>query len=429
MKLRAISEETYDANWTVDEVVQELEEYAHERVGDLGPEHEAYLVKFLGGFSPDYRAQVAQRLGMTDTSPAGMASQIVKGASIAYQTSADDDITLDDEIPNSTNNIPDEDPFAWLDTEAEPGAEMIPFDPDAVDDWMSQAPPPPKAKTQAVEPDATTYQNVPPKGQVQPGGTPDPSDLDEFDDLTRELRNYSAADMIDDPSSKPEWAQPFFYANNRLYVGENHTYHYGIRNKVKVKSQKEEAILGNIYQGGDYDDNYNNVPGSALPGVVGRVGTGFGKMNRRLAKATIIAMYSRPGATPEVMKAAVRDLVKGGYAPPDALVIVAGNLTSAQEFIGGAVQENSVESQTMEEMERNYWISKWTTDQIRQVLDSGYWPNRLRVTEEQRALLQKKFGLGGGGGVKNRWQKSMEQAGLINPGQKWWAPTSEGKKR
>ena len=44
---------------------------------------------------------------------------------------------------------------------------------------------------------------------------------------------------------------------------------------------------------------------------------------------------------------------------------------------------------------------------------------------QQKQAAMKELGLGWGS-VKNKWQKASEKAGLVKPGQKWWASTSEG---
>jgi len=112
-------------------------------------------------------------------------------------------------------------------------------------------------------------------------------------------------------------------------------------------------------------------------------------------------------------------------------------------------------------------LDKWLIDCLVELLDRGlisdstivstaYGMNRAdsitgkrtphnettRYTAEQWALLKKihlmrgdekkaamqQLGLGSGGN-KHKWQKALEKAGAIGPGQKWWAPNSENINR
>lgn len=408
MRLRTICEEFYDANWTAEEVVQELEEYVEER-GQLGAEHSKYLTKFLGGFSPQFLKQVASRLMCPDSTPDGMADFIAQASMVADAEDAKG-------LNYLGHHVPEDDEDDELHVSGPTARDLA--DTDA---WLQNKPKP-------VDNASAMFQNIPPA--ARPGVTPPLADLENIrtkngNRLGDVFAAMSPADLIDEPSSRPEVSQPFMYANGRLYVGERNTYHHKIINEMPPGS-KEERVLNNVYAGGDFDQNYNAVPGSAQPGIVGRIGYGFKKLAPALSQATIVTIYARAGAGSDTIKKTIQELVKGGYAIQDSMVIVGDHVSTVAEFMGGnQVAEVSEEDKTWEDMRRNYWVDKWTPEQVRQLLDNGTWPNQAPVTPEQRAMLLRKFKLGGGGGKKHAWQAAMEKAGIINPGQKWWAPTSE----
>lgn len=430
MKLRAICEEFYDANWTLDEVVQEIEEYVHERAGQLDGEHVKYLAKFFGGFSPQFLQQVADKFSCDDPTPQGLVKTIQAGAALGYED--EDDAkglnylghgppfkSREDEIPSGWGSLDSDE----LHTSGPTARDLA-----ATDAWLQNKPKPVDNGPSAI------FQNAPPAAQPQPGGTPSLAAVQNIQTnngnrLGEVFSEMSPADLIDDPATRPEVSQPFIYANGRLYVGERNSYHHKIMSELPAGS-REEKVLNNVYSSGDYDANYNNVPGSALPGTVGRIGYGFRKMAPALSRATIVTMYAKAGASSDVIKKTIQELVKGGYAIQDSMVIIGDNVSTVAEFMGGnEVAEISEEDKVWEDMRRNYWVDKWSPEQVKQVLDNGNWPNQAPVTAPQRAMLLRKFKLGGGGGVKKGWQKAMEKAGLINPGQKWWAPTSESTSR
>jgi hypothetical protein len=51
--------------------------------------------------------------------------------------------------------------------------------------------------------------------------------------------------------------------------------------------------------------------------------------------------------------------------------------------------------------------------------------SKKKAAQKKLLELGMSFGGVGGGGHKHPWQKALEDAGYINPGQKWWAPHSE----
>lgn len=369
-----------------EDVVEELEELVDSRQGKLNDTDVAYITKLLGRYDDRFRKKIAVLLGTADYSPGGMANQIAKGALIAYI----DDAQINARLQPAREDL------------AEP--EMDENHPDYYFDG------PGRAELEAMEnPGQHDFNNSPPAFKPQEGGV----DLALIPEMVQaRFSRLSPADLIDNPPTMPAVHQPFIYAGGRLYVGMKNGYHGSAI--IDLASGKTEALLQNVYYGGEYDRMGDYVPGSGLPGVVGRTGYNFSRMDKSLRHVAAAVLYAKRGTVdnPAVVGECVRALVSEGYIPRDGLIVYAGQLTTAQEMAGGGKMEASEEDVLRSELQAAYHV--------------GTWPNGKRMTPQEKAALGRQLGIVGGG-KKNPWQDNMEKAGIVKPGQRWWAPYSEDK--
>lgn len=385
MRLQAIKEaQVFDHetnSWphydlSIEAVVETLEDYVDQRNGHLTNADRTNLEKYLNRFSPAHLNRIAALLGSTQTTPVGIANEIANGQLIAYVGEHNKTIKPND------------------------------------------------ADIETAKIDNNNFQNSPPAFRGQSGQSPD---LNQLDDRTRNrLDSMTPGNMIDSPNMRPAITQPFIYKggkNARLFVGDENRYHYDLLTSISDFGLKSDyVILNNIY----YDDSNDYIPG-----VVGRIGYNFHNIDPKLANTSLVSVYARDRSKdPNVIRAAVQALVQDGYIPPDAIFCYGGKAVSLTEILGDATQATvSDDSRLWDQLNSKYYLSNWTPEIANKFYTAGEWPNRTPMTSVERALIARKFKLGGTGGAKNQWQSEMEKAGIINPGQKWWAPTSESKNK
>lgn len=391
MRLGVISEMTSELGKNPSDVIEALEEFVDDNQGKLTPQHVRDITTYLSRFTPNFLKRVASLLGTSDYTPNGMARQIADGALIAY---VGDVPKFDPQITTkSYSDVDESHPDYYIDG---PGREEL----DAIEAQEA-------GRVQG-------YRSRPPAFKAQDGGSPAVAQIP--DQLAYRLKSLSPADLIDNPPTQPVIHQPFIYVSGsepKLFVGSKGGYHDSIMQELS--DPVEQRLIQNVYTNGDYDENYDYIPGSAHPGVVGRIGYNFAKMDPSLRNTVIATMYAKKGATehPQMLAECTRALVQGGYIPHDALIVYAGQLTSAAEVLGGTETKLSEQDIMRSQLQAAYHV--------------GTWPNGKRMTPEEKADLGRKLGLTSGGMKKNPWQANMEKAGIINPGQRWWAPTSESK--
>ncbi len=168
------------------------------------------------------------------------------------------------------------------------------------------------------------------------------------------------------------WA--FIYsAEYGLYLGSEGGYHTPL---VNSKGGNLKKILNNIYFGGEVQPGTYTVDHkTALPGTAGRIGhrLTFGKGYDDI---WVITFYDHRELS--WMPNTVKEIIKQGHAPDTALVVdpERGKVISAKEYLA---------SHPLKSLAKTGPVQKPKT-----------------------------------------WQG--EFAKVMRPGQKWWAPTSEGKK-
>lgn len=82
------------------------------------------------------------------------------------------------------------------------------------------------------------------------------------------LSHLTSSNLIDSKLGRVSW--PFVYSVDLgLHLGESNSYHKDI---FDAKPPKISKVLANIYRGGDQDSYYQPIPGTAKPGVSGRIG-------------------------------------------------------------------------------------------------------------------------------------------------------------
>lgn len=187
------------------------------------------------------------------------------------------------------------------------------------------------------------------------------------------MSDLSAPDIID--ASCTETHRPFIYAfasPRKLYVGPEYKYHMDIISQLYRTNRSEAVMVEDVY--------YHSVD----EGSVGRFGKGINKLpgpNDRYypvnyPNAEIVTFYSRDDY--KYAAAAVKRLIEDRYISKDAWVVHDHNVVPAAEFAQGAIAEPTPEPQTA--------------------------------------------------AVPQKTQTAMRQAGLVGPGQRWWAMQSESRK-
>lgn len=238
-----------------------------------------------------------------------------------------------------------------------------------------------------------------PVARLPSGYTPNPESLSE--EVRRKLASLSPDSMINGRLAYEH--QPFIYLHpGRLYIGPYGTYHNSITAKL---AGQEAQLISNAYNGRD-----------DLPSAVGRIGVGFQSIDKSLAKATIVSLYAKAGSgLSGVVQGLVQSILQGGFAPTDALLSWGGHVRVMGQASSGPQMELSSDAKRLGELQV--------------AMHLGAWPDGRRLTQQERAMIQKELGLDTWAMKKNPWQQSMEKAGIINPGQKWWAPYSESQEK
>lgn len=386
MRLKDIREDL--GKYSPSDIVEQLEDMVDQKQGVLGPNDFGEFYDYLSNFSSGQLKRVATLLGTNKYSPNDLAGEIVKGELIAYvdpQTIAK--MTAQERVQQELSDKYN----GWTSID-EPGDDEI-AEPTAED---------------LAEVDDGQFRNKPPAFPIQPG-TPRPEQLDPK--ALKKLKMTNPAALIDYGDAQRH--QPFIYANNRLYVGRGEGYHYN--SIIELLDGEEQRIVRNVYYSGEYDAAGNHIPGSALPGLVGRIGQDLRRLDRSLAKATVISISPKMGASHEVIRAAAQDLLAGGYVGPDALICFADQIAPVSEIVGSGGDEMKASDEAIR------------LGELQVALHLGGWPNGKRLTMAERKWIEQQLGIANRPMKKHPMQQAGENAGLLVPGQRWWAPTSEGK--
>ena len=241
----------------------------------------------------------------------------------------------------------------------------------------------------------------------------------EFDEL---LKNITAASIID--SGLCESHFPFIYApktEQKLFVGNSRAYHGSLLRELEGEPDYQPVFAAYTgYASEHYDHNTGRyITTKAGPGAVGRVGRNVTNLYTRnydyistpgYEDTEVVAFYEKEHTNVEVVKACVQALLEEGLIEPTAKVVYAKQVVPASELAGGASMEDASEEQIR--------LGK---------LQLGGWPDGRRLTPEERKWIQKELGIAGREMKKHPMQQGMEKYGLITPGHRWWAPTSEGR--
>lgn len=130
-----------------------------------------------------------------------------------------------------------------------------------------------------------------------------------------------------------------------------------------------------------------------------------GRAGWLLADVRAVAFWN-DDLRPELVQPCLQQLIRYGIITPDSYMITADDETLLVSDI--LATEKHRQAQLTPEQERK-------REMMRQL--------HLMKPQEKKATM-KELGLVGGG-HKQPWQKSAEKAGIVQPGQKWWAMSSE----
>ncbi len=207
-------------------------------------------------------------------------------------------------------------------------------------------------------------------------GQPPPSKIQVAPDDLEAITMITAGQLID--SKFVKWHKPFIYCpqskRQLLYTGPDNSYHHSIMTQIGRISDEEYDTVQATYSG-------------KAPGAVGRIGRGLQRLEDMTGdyyevdypELEIVAFYNRRDDARGYAAAAVKGLLKERLISGQALVTFEGYVIEAQKFAQHAIEEPE-------------------------------------LTRQEVA-------------TKPTMQTSMKKAGIIGPGQRWWAPTSESTRR
>lgn len=243
---------------------------------------------------------------------------------------------------------------------------------------MTYYPPPPPP-----EPPAALPSPEPPVPKVEPDEPLEPPvDLPQV--LRGRIGEWSAGTVID--GGFMERTYPFFYsAEYGLIMGREGTYHGTLFGDGDTPIKQ---ALMNIYYGGDLDGSYRADKTNMKSGIAGRTGFGF-KMRANIYPVWVVGFYDNEQT--QWCGNAIRELLKAGHITKDTYV---------------ARPDEDTPAMTLSEFMQKFPMV----------------PGSTRFTST-RARKNNMPPLPTGPAIKT-WQGEMSK---IRPGQKWWAPYSEGK--
>jgi len=388
MKIRTITEDKD----TADDAVTTLERWVEKLDWGFMPDDVQKITAYLAKFDKRILGRIAQQLGSTSIDPAEIAEQIAEGLLLPRPDGEDDD-----------------------------------YDPAQMQQLLQQwtslggALPPTSVPTNEPSPEELqdieegTFTNSPPTFanfiKDIPDGTPK---IDQIPGkLASYLANLTPAALID--QSLARFTQPFIYSaltDHRLYIGGTNTGHYQLIGNTDGKTYE---IIDRTYSQG-----YGTGGPSKYPGCVGRIGydlTKFAKYEadpasrELLGNATIVSIYAQDTNTPEIIQDCVKRLVDGGYVHRNALFVYGNQYNNVDAIVGGGGPEADEEAKRLGQLQVAYHLKAW--------------PDGRRLTPAELSWVKKELGITTTQ-KKHPMQAAQEKAGLLKPGQRWWAPTSEG---
>lgn len=191
----------------------------------------------------------------------------------------------------------------------------------------------------------------------------------------KSLGSINPSTLIDSGVAEDTWA--FIYsAEKGLFMSSHHGYHSKI---IDRGGPTLKALLRNIYFGGEQDQTTRRVDyKNARPGCSGRIGHNL-KVEGQWQDKWLINFFDTGAAW---YGNAIEAILSGGHAPATALVSnpADGQIVDANEFL------------------------------------AKHRPQEQEPQPEKPATPP----------LPKSWQGELKK--LMRPGQKWWAPTSEGKK-
>lgn len=107
---------------------------------------------------------------------------------------------------------------------------------------------------------------------------------------------------------------------------------------------------------------------------------------------------------PKLVVPCLRSLINNKLITPDTVYVLGRQRVKVSDILGGVRVYMSPEDQEKREKMRELHL----------------------MSPQQKKVAMKELGLAGGG-HKQPWQKAAENNKLVQPGQKWWAATSESK--
>ncbi len=207
---------------------------------------------------------------------------------------------------------------------------------------------------------------------------------------------------------------PFIYIDDnpdskqRLYVGDKGWYHTSIVQRNEARDEQLRTV-------------YSERP-PEIPAAIGRVGIDMSPLlhmhkfvsesPQELMNMRLVAAYVTDAIDHDVLRNALTALVAEHLIRPERdYVSFNKDAMPVSEFIGGSGGTISDESKRLGEL------------QI--MLHLGADKTGKRLTPEERRWIEKELGIKREKIIKNPWQQEAENVGMVQPGQKWWAPTSE----
>lgn len=219
-------------------------------------------------------------------------------------------------------------------------------------------------------------------GESQPAA-PAPNQIVVPDSILQRLGGWSAGTVIDSGAMDKTW--PFFFtAELGLSMGKQDTYHADMTGEERTA---RERLFSNIYRGGEMDpDTYRVDRDAAKPGVAGRVGYGL-----------------------------FMPAVRGGNKEFFPVFVVGFYDNDQLQWCGNAVE--ALVKERIVEADKTYVVPADESAQTALTLQEFMASRPVQPLPTIRTPAQPE---------RKSWQGEMSK---IQPGAKWWAPTSESKQK
>ncbi len=219
-----------------------------------------------------------------------------------------------------------------------------------------------------------------------------------FNEWISNHRTVAISDISPDTYYEEKGAISFIFAKGGLIWSDHTSTHTNV-----IIQNKDSKIFDQYRSLLNSDNAFNNAYKIRLTleewALVGRVSP----------DRDFVAFWNKPNQLHGLLSDCINELYKNNFILPEAQIVLYGadDAIPASDVISGGTAQ-PVDTKLDKKREREL--------ELRKQLHVG--------APDQRKAARKELGLGFGS-HKSKWQSEAEKTGLVRPGQKWWAPTSE----